>query len=89
MFLYLAYQAVHSANMAEYPLQAPQAWVNKFSHIQNAGRRHYAAMIAYMDDCVGRVSRKFPIPYSSNILLVLNFAIYQKACLIRENKNQR
>ena len=31
LFLYLAYQAVHSANSEEDPLQAPQEWINKFS----------------------------------------------------------
>jgi len=53
--LYLAYQAVHSANMPTDPLQAPQAWINKFRHINNIGRRKYAAMVAYMDYGIGQV----------------------------------
>ena len=55
MFLYLSYQAVHSANQVEAPLQAPQKWINKFQHIKNQGRRKYAAMVAAMDDGVGKV----------------------------------
>jgi len=55
MFIYLAYQAVHSANMAEYPLQAPSGWLSKFKNIKNEGRRHYAAMMAAMDDGIGKV----------------------------------
>ena len=55
MFLYLAYQAVHSANMEEDPLQAPQEWISKFKYIKNRKRRKYAAMVAYMDHGIGRV----------------------------------
>ena len=55
MFIYLAYQAVHSANMAEYPLQAPGGWLSKFKNIKNEGRRHFAAMMAAMDDGIGKV----------------------------------
>lgn len=56
MFLYLAYQAVHSANRPEDPLQAPQEWIDKFKHIKHRKRRKYAAMVAYMDYGIGRVS---------------------------------
>lgn len=38
MFLYLAFQSMHA------PLQAPQAEINKFSHIANTGRRTVAAV---------------------------------------------
>lgn len=55
MFLYLAYQAVHSANLAQHALQAPQLWLKKFQHIKHSGRRKYAAMVACMDDGVGKV----------------------------------
>jgi arylsulfatase A-like enzyme len=48
-FLYLAFNAPHS------PLQAPQAYVRKFASIQDPDRRTYAAMVAAMDDAVGRV----------------------------------
>ena len=56
LFLYLSYQGVHSANLIEDPLQAPQKWINKFRHIKNQGRRKYAAMVAAMDDGIGKVS---------------------------------
>ncbi|XP_057307956.1 arylsulfatase J-like isoform X1 [Hydractinia symbiolongicarpus] len=55
MFLYVAYQAVHSANLVEDPLQAPQSWIQKFKHIKNIGRRKYAAMVAYMDHGIGQI----------------------------------
>ncbi|XP_057307731.1 arylsulfatase B-like isoform X1 [Hydractinia symbiolongicarpus] len=55
MFLYLAYQAVHSANRPEDPLQAPQEWIDKFKHIKHRKRRKYAAMVAYMDYGIGRI----------------------------------
>ncbi|MBL8211555.1 MAG: sulfatase-like hydrolase/transferase [Bryobacterales bacterium] len=48
-FLYLAFNAPHS------PLQAPQAYLRKFAHIQDPDRRSYAAMVGAMDDAVGRV----------------------------------
>ena len=48
-FLYLAFNAPHS------PLQAPQAYLRKFAAIQDPDRRSYAAMVAAMDDAVGRV----------------------------------
>ncbi|XP_047128306.1 arylsulfatase B isoform X1 [Hydra vulgaris] len=56
MFLYLAYQAVHSANLREYPLQAPQEWVDKFSHIKHKGRQNYAAMLGVMDHWIGQIT---------------------------------
>ncbi len=48
-FLYLAFNAPHS------PLQAPQAYLRRFAHIQDPDRRSYAAMVGAMDDAVGRV----------------------------------
>ena len=70
MFLYLAYQAVHSANQVEAPLQAPQKWINKFKYIKNQGRRKYAAMVAAMDDGVGKVhffiSNCFNVPVAGS-----------------------
>ena len=56
LFLYLAYQAVHSANRPQEGLQAPQEWINKFQHIKHPERRTYAAMVAYMDYGIGRVN---------------------------------
>ena len=58
LFLYLAYQAVHSANRPQDALQAPQEWINEFQHIKHPQRRTYAAMVAYMDYGIGRVSLK-------------------------------
>jgi len=48
-FLYLAYNAVHS------PLQGADAYMEKFSHIEDIHRRIFAAMLANMDDSVGSV----------------------------------
>lgn len=55
LFLYLAYQAVHSANRPADGLQAPDEWINKFKHIAHEGRRKYAAMLGYLDYGIGRV----------------------------------
>ena len=51
-FLYLAYNAVHS------PLQAADAWLRKFEHIEDIHRRIFAAMLAQLDDNIGRVLTK-------------------------------
>lgn len=48
-FLYLAYNAVHS------PLQGADAYLKKFSGIEDIHRRIFAAMLANMDDSVGAV----------------------------------
>lgn len=48
-FLYLAYNAVHS------PLQGADAYMKKFSGIEDIHRRIFAAMLANMDDSVGAV----------------------------------
>ncbi len=47
--LYLAYNAPHT------PLQAPQAYLDRVSSIQDPIRRKYAAMICAMDDGIGRL----------------------------------
>lgn len=47
--LYLPFGAGHT------PLQAPAALIEKYSHIANANRRTYAAMIDAMDQAIGRV----------------------------------
>lgn len=54
LYLYLPYQAVHSANKYQ-PLQAPQNLIDKFKNIQNARRRIYAAMLTSLDNAVGKV----------------------------------
>jgi arylsulfatase A-like enzyme len=48
-FLYLSYNAVHS------PLQGADAYLKKFAHIADIQRRIFAAMLAQLDDGVGRV----------------------------------
>lgn len=55
LYLYLPYQAVHSANKYQ-PLQAPQNLIDKFKNIQNERRRIYAAMVTALDNSVGKVS---------------------------------
>ncbi len=48
-FLYLAYNAVHS------PMQGADDCLKKFAHIPDIQRRIFAAMLAHLDDGVGRV----------------------------------
>lgn len=50
-FLLLSFSAVHD------PMQAPAAYLERFAAIADPGRRAYAAMLASMDDEVGRVVR--------------------------------
>jgi arylsulfatase A-like enzyme len=47
--LYLAFNAPHT------PLQAPESYLAKFSHITDPKRKIYAAMVSSMDDTIGRV----------------------------------
>src|SRR5262245_25214614 len=49
LFLYLAFTAPHS------PYQAPKAYIEKYKNIEDPTRRAYAAMIASMDDEIGKV----------------------------------
>jgi uncharacterized protein (TIGR03437 family) len=51
-FLYLAFNAAHS------PLQATDDYLARFPHIANTRRRTFAAMMAALDDGVGRVLAK-------------------------------
>ena len=48
-FLYLAYNAVHT------PMHATEPYLARFAHIADEERRTYAAMLAAMDDGIGRV----------------------------------
>ncbi len=49
LFLYVAFGAPHT------PLQAPEAYIQKYSHIKDERRRVYAAMVTAMDDGIGRI----------------------------------
>jgi arylsulfatase B len=51
-FLYLAYNAVHS------PLQGADRYMARFAHIGDIQRRLFAAMLAQLDDSVGRLLGK-------------------------------
>ncbi|MEW5870603.1 MAG: sulfatase-like hydrolase/transferase [Chloroflexota bacterium] len=51
-FLYLAFNAVHT------PLQAPDEYMQRFTHIADEARRTHAAMLAALDDAVGAVLNK-------------------------------
>lgn len=48
-YLYLTFNAPHT------PYQAPQAYIDRFKSIAEPTRRTYAAMIACLDDEIGRV----------------------------------
>jgi arylsulfatase B len=48
-FLTLAYNAVHS------PMQGADAYMAKFAHIPDVHRRIFAALLAHLDDSVGRI----------------------------------
>ncbi len=50
-YMYLAFNAPHT------PYQAPQEYIDRFASIADPTRRTYAAMIACLDDEIGRVVR--------------------------------
>ncbi|CAG2162866.1 unnamed protein product [Oppiella nova] len=56
LFLYVAYQAVHGANNYA-RLQAPQKYIDMFTHIKSMDRRIFAAMAYAMDESIGQVVR--------------------------------
>lgn len=49
LYLYLAFNAPHT------PYQAPQEYIDRYADIEDPTRRTYAAMVACLDDEVGRV----------------------------------
>ncbi|XP_041472305.1 arylsulfatase I-like [Lytechinus variegatus] len=56
LYIYLAHQAVHSANYDGQRLQAPYKYYELFSHIKDENRRKYAAMVAALDDSIGNIT---------------------------------
>jgi len=50
LFLYLAYQSVHS------PAEVPSYWKEPYTHINNTKRRTFAGMLSCMDSGIGNVS---------------------------------
>lgn len=46
-FIYMSYNAPHT------PLEAPQGFLDKYSHIEDLDRRTYAAMVDAMDEGIG------------------------------------
>ncbi|XP_070569094.1 arylsulfatase B-like [Ptychodera flava] len=53
MFMYFALQSVHG------PLEAPQKYLDMYSHINDTGRRIKLAMVTAMDDAVAAVVEAF------------------------------
>jgi len=51
-FLYLAYFAPHT------PLEAPDEYLARFAHVEPQARRYALAMIAAIDDGVGRITER-------------------------------
>lgn len=54
LFLMVNHLAPHTGN-ANDPLQAPEEYVNRFSHIKDVNRRIYAAMVTKLDESVGYI----------------------------------
>ncbi len=49
LFLYVPFNAPHA------PLQAPEKYIRRYAHFKNRQRRIYAAVVACLDDAVGRI----------------------------------
>ena len=60
LFLYLPYQAVHSANFIQ-PIQAPPELVNKFKNISDVDRRAFAAVVSALDTSIGKVRTRYSL----------------------------
>lgn len=64
-FLYLAYNAVHS------PMQARDDYLERFAHIGDIQRRIFAAMLAQLDEGVGRVVERLRAEGLSDRTLIM------------------
>lgn len=63
--LFVPFNAPHT------PLQAPRSYVEKFAHIEDPIKRVYLAMIASLDDEVGRITSKVnDLGLSQNTLII-------------------
>jgi arylsulfatase A-like enzyme len=49
LYMYLTFNAPHT------PYQAPQEYIDRYTHIEDPTRRTYAGMVACLDDEIGRV----------------------------------
>jgi arylsulfatase A-like enzyme len=49
LYMYLTFNAPHT------PYQAPQEYIDRYTHIEDPTRRTYAAMVTCLDDEIGRV----------------------------------
>ena len=45
----MAFQSVH------FPLEAPQHYIDMYSHVKDKNRRIYSAMLTAMDDAIGAI----------------------------------
>nr|XP_039271600.1 arylsulfatase I-like [Styela clava] len=52
LFLYMAFQSVHS------PMQAPDQYVKPFDHIKDNARRIYGGMVAALDEAVENITKQ-------------------------------
>ncbi len=66
-FLYVAFNAPHT------PLQATEPWLARYAHIADKKRRTHCAMIANMDDAIGRIVAVLErMKLSENTLIVFS-----------------